>query len=398
MGNGIPVLFESKSRCCGCGACMNACPRQAIRMEKDEYGFLYPVINEAQCVSCGLCKMVCAFTEGKSRNQAEPQPYAAASCDAGILKSSASGGIFAELAKAVLARGGTVFGAAWNPDLTVSHVQIENAGELWRLQGSKYVQSDIGAAYSQAEQQLKAGKEVLFSGTPCQIAGLYGYLKKEYASLYTVDLICHGVPNATLLREDLQYVSGNGAQISQVSFRDKAYGWGTVGSVVTKDGRKRRYSSLQSPYYAYFLEGAIYRDSCYHCRFPSEKRVGDITLGDYWGVESAHQDAGTMMDIRSGVSCVLVNSENGKKLMEYTQGNISWIPSDLEKIRRRNGQLVHCCAEPEKRKHILQAYQEKGYQGIVSYWKKRELKSRLVLRAKSLIPYQLKHMLKKVRK
>lgn len=391
-------IFNKYQECCGCEACMNACRQNAIIMKKDKYGFFYPDIDENKCVKCGQCKAVCSFTKpnkyGKGQDLAV---YAAASKDTELLLHSSSGGIFGELANHILQNGGVVFGAAWNDKLEVHHIQVSAIDDLAKLHGSKYIQSHIGDSYQLAKNVLDNGKKVLYSGTPCQISGLMSYLRKDYSNLYTVDLICHGVGSETFLKEDVQYLA-KGRTINKVMFRTKVNGWGTSGKLVLERNHEIPYNCLTSPYYYYYLDCAMFRDSCYHCRFSSEYRLGDLTLGDYWRIESAHPEGKNIFDLNKGVSCVLVNSMRGKELLKQISDKLILVESDIDKIKKRNAQLVKCCLEPLKRKALFSCYEKEGYDGIVQYWKKHEKKEKAVLWVKAHIPSLLKRNLKQIKK
>ncbi len=396
-------LFAEPKNCRACGACASACPKDAISFFPDEFGFAYPKIDEAKCVGCGKCVATCS---GLCRSEtapaappSEPKVYAAAATSDEIKRASASGGIFAEAARWVLARNGVAFGAAWNDDFSVAHVAVESPDDLPRLQGSKYVQSSIGSAFVQAKEALDRGRIVLFSGTPCQIAGLRAYLRKDYDNLYAVDIICHGVSNDALLREDVRRLlkkRGLPESGARATFRAKERGWGTSGRV-SSGGEAIPFDSIRSPYYYYYLQGAIYRDSCYRCPYASTARVGDLTLGDFWGVEKALPRIEKEIDVRKGVSCVLVNAPKGAALFEAISAKIRAIPSTLEAAKRRNAQLSRPCAEPANRARLLAIYKEFGYEGLARRWEKNEKKARLKLRLKRAIPSGLKTLLKKLR-
>lgn len=222
------VLYERIVDCCGCGACMNACPKDAIIMKSDKYGFIYPHINLQKCIECGLCVKSCRFIN--SETSAPQKVYAAANQNYNEIMNSASGGVFTAVAREFLKSGGVVFGATLSFDnghANPHHIQIESVDDLWKLQGSKYVHSEIEFTYSHARIALQAGKKVLFSGTPCQIAGLKSYLKKDYNGLYTIDLICHGVPSGQFFDDYIQHKTHHiGATIKSFNFRDKHLGWG----------------------------------------------------------------------------------------------------------------------------------------------------------------------------
>ena len=230
-------LFQKKSDCCGCGACMNVCPKGAITMQEDENGYVYPVIDDEKCVKCGLCKKACHFKDGAEYYKAR-KAYAAAIKNDDEIMVAASGGIFTVLAKQVLSENGVVFGVSMENvggKLTPMHIDIQNENELYKLQGSKYVQSDIGMSYKKVKEYLMDGRNVLFSGTPCQISGLNAYLGKDYPNLLTVDVICHGVPSARLFQDYIKNQEKKlGGSIYSYKFRDKSKGQGMNAQILYK--------------------------------------------------------------------------------------------------------------------------------------------------------------------
>lgn len=393
-------LYSDKQNCCGCSACLSICPQNAISMRCDDYGFIYPHIDQKKCIGCEKCVRACSFLHHDDFIPLnEPIVYAAAAKNSNVLQKSTSGGIFTVLAKHILAKGGIVFGAAWQEDYFVGHIRITKIEDLEMLQGSKYVQSNIGDTYLRARDDLQQGKWVLYSGTPCQISGLRSFLKKEYPNLYTVDIVCHGVSNSKLLSSDIQYLLKKYSLSDdnvEIKFRTKDQGWGASGSIY--DGKKSiPFSPIISPYYYYYyLQNSIYRDSCYNCRYPSEHRIGDITLGDYWGIEKAHANVGNVIHVKDGVSCVLVNNDKGKSLFDQISMDIEYIPSTLEKAKVRNGQLIQCCKKPQNREAIFDIYKKCGYDGVIQYWRKTEKKDRMILHAKDLVPDSIKRFLKKL--
>lgn len=230
----MPELFEKKEDCCACGACLNICKNQAITMKEDEYGYVYPVIDYKKCSNCGMCKRVCMFQKERKLNS-PLETYAAVSKDNNLRMNSSSGGIFASLATFILEKGGIVCGAAFSNDLKVNHLIIEEKSQIYKLQGSKYVQSNIKNTFTDVRRFLLQGKVVLYSGTPCQIDGLYGFLQKEYKNLITIDIICHGVPNNRMFLEYIKEIEKDKDQtIKQFNFRDKSLGWGINGSAMVK--------------------------------------------------------------------------------------------------------------------------------------------------------------------
>ena len=386
------IKIECLEDCCGCGACVNICLRNAITMKEDKAGFMYPAVDESLCVSCGRCIDVCVFNDKSKGANGAPSVYAAVTNDRDVLMESSSGGIFTELANAVLDKGGVVFGAAWTDDLSVAHIYVDNKADLKKLRGSKYVQSSTGDTFRQVKRFLKDGKYVCYSGTPCQIAGLKAFLGEEYDNLLTVDLVCHGVPSMKMLRDDLSYVSdGKISGIEEIRFRDKSYDWGVKGSVLF-DGKKIKYNAGTSPYYFYFLKGEVYRESCYHCRFPSEERQGDITLGDYWGVR---QDLVALMgnvDPDMGISCILVNSEKGKRWLASIENKLSIAPSDRKSVEKRNRQLTGPSVPLPEHEELLEKYIEKGYTAFRDGYKKH-FKDHIIRTVKNMIPSKIKRKL-----
>ena len=386
-------LYSSKEECCACGACVAACPKNAISMKKDKYGFDYPQIDNTLCVNCGMCKRVCSFTvQGQGANITE-HVYAGVLKDKKLLSKSTSGGIFAGIALEILKKGGVVYGAAWQEEFTVKHIGITKENELYRLQGSKYVQSEAYSSFSTVKKNLLDGKRVLFSGTPCQVSALKGFLGKDYENLFTIDIICHGVGNKQMFHDDLKYLSKKFKQpIKAVSFRSKKKGWGTSGELLLKN-KKIDYDPIISPYYFYYLRADIFRDSCYKCRYPSEGRQGDITIGDYWKIESAHP--GIKMNVTEGVSCILVNSEKGNDLFNGCMGSFSLIESDLQKVSERNRQLVEASKRSINSAVVFDEYKQYGYEGVVRYWIKDAKKSLLKLKINKLVPSTIKSSIKR---
>ncbi len=383
------IKIENPKSCCGCGACVSVCPRDAVAMKEDEAGFIYPSVDEALCVKCGKCAEVCVFTQKNKGANGDPAVYAAATEDKDVLLESSSGGIFTELANAVLDKGGTVFGAAWTNEMSVSHIPVESKAELEKLRGSKYVQSVTGDTFRQAKKLLEGGRYVCFSGTPCQIAGLKAYLGRDYEKLLTIDIICHGVPSMKMLRDDLAYVYGGDlSEIDRIKFRDKRYGWGTKGSILSGSSRTK-YDPGTSPYYFYFLKGEVYRESCYNCRFPSEGRQGDITLGDYWGIRQELIKLMGEADPDKGISCVLVNTGKGAQWFKSIENNLHLTLSDRKSVEKHNKQLTAPSAPLPEHRELLEGYLKNGYSAFREGYKKH-FKDHVIRTAKNMIPPKVK--------
>lgn len=295
--------------CTGCGACFNACPTKAIEMRADAEGFLFPCINEEQCTNCGLCLKICPAEHPLYEHLEKPACYAAAAEDE-LRSQCSSGAVFPLLAEVFLQRGGYVSGAAFDENNHVCHIVTNDVEGLQKMQGSKYVQSNTGHCFSEIKKLLKENKSVLFSGTPCQVAGLRAFLQKDYENLLTVDIVCHGAPSPLVFEkytEDL--LNKEDEKVLAVNFRDKKNGWESYCLTVKTNYDTYSTSRLKNLFIRAFLENLILRKSCAQCPFARFPRQGDITLGDFWKVEKF---SAKLNDGR-GTSLVLINSAKGKK-------------------------------------------------------------------------------------
>lgn len=312
IGNPTIVDQLKKEHCCGCESCANACPVNAITMMADEEGFLYPHVDHDKCIKCGLCVKKCPVICDQHANDEVDTCYATIANDTEMRMRSSSGGLFTQFARFALDQGGVVFGAAYKTFDTVGHTWVESEEDLDALRRSKYVQSSTGDSYKQAKAFLDEGRVVLYTGCPCQIAGLYAYLGKSYENLYTMDLLCHGVPSPALFRRYLREEYGDKA-ITDVNFRDKAaYGWSTHMNVYFEDGKAHRDVCGHDPYYRMFLPCLAMRPFCSHCKFTKIPRVADVSVGDWWGIEK--YDAS--LNDQKGTSLLIVNNEHGRAMFD----------------------------------------------------------------------------------
>ena len=307
----LTVNFE---KCTGCGACIQSCPKQCISWITKEFGFYYPQIDEEICVNCGLCEKVCPIDKILELPVTQ-KVYAAVHKDAEVLSKSTSGGAFTAIADAVFAQNGVVYGAAMLDDMQVKHIRTANRDKFAALRSSKYLQSDTGNTYQMVKRDLNQGRMVLYSGTPCQIDGLKFFLGKNYENLYTADIVCHGVGSQAYFDKYMEFAKKRYGNIKAVRFRSKEYaGWSCGGGVVVVDSsehlKKIPYRDFDNYYYSYFLSGDIYRKCCYSCKYANTRRVGDFSLGDYWGVEKLHLS----LETQNGCSLLLVNSSKGHRL------------------------------------------------------------------------------------
>ena len=352
------IQIKDKKDCCGCSACVQKCPKQCISLKEDDEGFLYPVVDKEACIDCGLCEKVCPVL-----HQGEPHKplkvYAAKNQDEEIRRQSSSGGIFTLLAEKTIQEGGVVFGARFDENWEVKHDYTETIEGLAAFRGSKYVQSRMEDNYRKAEMFLKQGRKVLFSGTPCQVAGLKRFLRKEYEHLLTVDFICHGVPSPGVWRKYLKEtvarmcdknsvstdpISMEDAHVESISFRDKSSGWKKYSfaltlSATSRSGVKNTVSLCevfpQNTFMKGFLSDLYLRPSCYACAAKSGKSGSDITIGDLWGAPSIIGNE----DDDKGTSLVLINKDRCKvdaslwmKEIDY-QAALTYNPAIEQSVR-----------------------------------------------------------------
>ena len=331
-----------KSKCCGCHACMNICPKHAISMYEDDKGFKYPKIDQDKCINCGMCKIVCPIINS-TEIEKDINAYACYNMNDDERLNSSSGGIFILLAKEIIKRKGIVFGASFDRDFNVNHSYVDNEKDLDKFMGSKYTQSTIGETYNQVKEFLENNRYVLFTGTPCQIEGLKSYLRKDYEKLYTQDIICHGVPSPKVWQKYLDFLKKQKQErIRNVQFRNKDHGWSLYRTKVLFDTRTYSKSHQEDLFMKAFLSNICLRDSCYNCSFKKKYRISDITLADYWGIDNIHPN----MNDDKGTSLVIINSDKGKELFELIKDNLKYIETNLDETIKYNPSMVksvnHC--------------------------------------------------------
>ena len=362
------MINVSKEDCCFCEACINVCPTKAIITVKDEYGYNYPRIESEKCVNCNQCEQVCQI--GKRYPTNHPKKVLAARAkDEAIYTKSASGGLASIITKHILEKGGIVYGCSYT-NSGFANIRITSEKEWEKLAGSKYVQSNLGMIYKDIKNDLNRGRIVLFVGLPCQIVGIKMFLKKEYENLYTIDLICHGVGQQDFLWEEFPRT-----KMTELSFRDEK----GFNLTIKKDKRTYKKPSYLSYYYKGFLGGLLYRENCYTCKYANPDRVGDITLGDFWGLNSKN----VYFSINKGVSVVMINTSKGSVMFDDISEDIFYKEETLENAMKNNGQLNHPSKKHPLRNVFLKLCQKNGYLYAVKKCYKKEI-------MKSTIKYYIK--------
>ena len=306
----------NKNECTGCGACYNICPKGAITIKCDELGFYKPFIDKDMCIDCGLCNKVCPLDKYKSQNLEQPKVLAFQNNDKEILFKCASGGVFAKLADYVIKQNGIVYGVIYDENMVVCHSRTDNLTDLEKMYSSKYVQSDTRNTFKQAKEDLEKGRLVLYSGTPCQIAGLKSYLQKDYENLITVDLVCHGVPSPLVFekyKQEFMAKLPKTEKLLNINFRSKIEGWKIEELVTTTTTTTTTTHAKLDNFMRAFLHNLSLNKSCSQCQFNKLPRVADLTIADFWGVD----DFDKSLNDAKGISIILINNTSGRFLLEH---------------------------------------------------------------------------------
>lgn len=308
------IQIKDKAKCTGCTACVNICGSHAITMINDERGHSYPTINTDLCIECGLCEKICPMLHPEKipldENLEELSIYAVYNKDAQERKQSTSGGIFSLLARYILAEGGIVYAARFNEHFHIEHAALENENELKAFRGSKYAQSDLNSTFKEIRNSLKSRK-VLFVGTPCQVAGLKAFLKKDYINLYTCDFICMGISSPVIWEEYLDCY-WNRKEIKNIFFKDKRFGWHNWRMLIEDNSGEHLYKGLENPFMYSYLTHITYRPSCFSCPFRALKRMSDFTIADCWGIDKLNPD----FDDNKGCTTLILQSSKSKSVFQ----------------------------------------------------------------------------------
>jgi coenzyme F420-reducing hydrogenase beta subunit len=358
-----------KEKCTGCTACMNVCSHHAITIQLDACGFTYSQINQDVCVDCGLCSKICPVNNPLPLESIK-ECYAVTVKDENELLSCSSGGAATAFSRFVVKQGGVVYGCSGTNPRHVCHIRVDSLDGIDHLKGSKYVQSDLGECFTQIKADLGRLPIVMFIGTPCQVAGLKNFLHKDYSNLITIDLVCHGVPSQKMLNDNLSYYCSNDEDVD-VSFRRKntksappkiEFGW----LIRDRHSNKETFKLYNKDYYMFgFLRCLIFRENCYSCPYAQNQRVGDLTLCDFWGLQS---DVG--FSVGKGVSAVLVNTKKGTQFFDLVRDILVWKQRKIIEATRWNDQLNHPCEKPKNYDRFVQSYSNGSLKKamIVSYF------------------------------
>lgn len=375
--------------CTGCRLCEQLCPHKAINIQQNNEGFLLAFVDDEKCVECNLCQKKCPQNSDVKKGEVG-SAYAIRLKDDEVLSNSASGGAFIGLARAFVQDGGYVAGVVYDNNWkAVFNITNETNG-LEPMQSSKYLQADTSNIYSIIKGKLQEGQKVLFAGTACQVAGLKGFLNKEYENLYTIDLICHGVTSPLMFQLYIKWLEQRKqSKILSYNFRTKQKGWGLFYSY-SYSNKKISNPMYVDPYYKVFLKGDAYRECCYDCRYASLERISDITIGDYWGIEQEHPSFYSS----KGVSSILINTNKGKVFFDNVMSDFYVIETKPQSIAKHNENL-------QRPTHRNQIEREHFYDGILTdenWFDKvaKKYKPAFLDLVKARIPNKLRVLLSKI--
>ena len=354
------------NQCTGCWACASACLKQCIYMKPDKEGFQRPVVETDRCADCGLCQRACPVISPLKRSaSSKTAAYAAYSLDSAVREHSTSGGVFTALCEWTLDRGGVVFGAAYDENFMVRHCMVDSEKDLWRLRGAKYAQSNLENVFSQVKVCLIHGQQVLFSGTPCQIAGLQTYLGRSWEQLLLVDVVCHGIPSPAVWKHYVRYrreSDANGARLAAVNLRSKESGWPGYSIRFDYEGHPSyTVQNFYDPYIRAFVGDLCLRPSCYDCQFKGIARTCDFTLADYWGIERQFPQ----LNDGKGTSLVLLHSIKARRIWDELSPQIRCQETNPERAVMENPSAIKSSALRQNREAFMTRYTQEDFGQLV---------------------------------
>lgn len=349
------------TQCTGCGMCSNICPHSAIEMRGGQYGFMYPYIDEKKCVDCRLCIKKCPANKERKYDCTMQEIYAAWNKFKSMRKRSTSGGVCSLIERDILKDGGVVVGVRWDDNFCPEHAIAVTSKEAEKFRGSKYIQSNTGEIYIHVKRILDEGRKVFFSGTPCQIAAVKSFLGREYSNLYTMDVVCHGVPSYSCFKKYLDEITPDDKAISNIRLRYKSPYWDYCSVRIDfLDGSHYQKYTVDDPYFTLFNIGYTLRESCHNCRYTTIHREGDITLADFWGYQPS---CFKMMDYNKGTSVVAVNSGNGRELFEKIKAELVYEKVSLEDAMKTNKSFSESYVVPDD---MLEAFWNDYEEGMTT--------------------------------
>ncbi|WPC43290.1 Coenzyme F420 hydrogenase/dehydrogenase, beta subunit C-terminal domain [Clostridium sp. JS66] len=376
------IEIKSKKLCTGCSACANICPNHTIIMETDNEGFLYPKVDKENCVKCGLCEKVCHILH-TSKLFNNPIAYAGYNKDERIRMESSSGGIFTLIAEHIIDKCGVVFGAAFDEHFNVEHIVVDNKKDLAKLRASKYVQSKIGYTYSQAKDFLEQNRLVLFTGTPCQVAGLKSYLGKDYDNLICQDVICHGVPSPIVWKKYMIFREKKASSpIKFISFRNKTKGWMNFSLFIMHENGSKYISTINKDMYLVGFNKNLYlRPSCYECYYKTEQRQADITLADFWGIQNLMPE----INDDKGISLLLIHSSKGKIVLDKVKNKLVYKQVEFKSAIKYNPAMVNSMQTNKNRDKFYEELNAVDFDKLMKKYCTEKLSVRTKKKTKFLI-------------
>ncbi|MDP0507271.1 MAG: Coenzyme F420 hydrogenase/dehydrogenase, beta subunit C-terminal domain [Fusobacterium sp. JB019] len=394
------IEILDKKDCCGCNACKNICPVNCIGMKYDTEGFLFPIVDNSKCINCNACIEVCPSIKQPILNNLlkNPEIIAAYSKDNKNRINSTSGGMFTEIAKQVLKEKGVVFGAKYNKNFKVEHSFIENIKNLEELRQSKYVQSNMGDIYKKVKEFLESKRKVLFAGTPCHIAALKNFLKKDYDNLILVDFLCRGVISPKAYEQFLKSLENEyNSKIKIVWFKNKDKGWHKFSTkIIFENGKEYLKDRYHDVYMRGYLEGNLYiRKSCHNCKYKTLPRNSDVSLGDFWGIEQFKNH----LDQDKGTSIFMINSLKGREVFNKIKDNLIYEKATLKDVYRGNSALTVSAGLNDKikkdRKEFFDNYLKEDFSELVERILKKSFKEKFILILRKIIN-KIKRVVKKI--
>lgn len=359
-----------KKICTGCLACIHLCPVGAITIIEDLDGFKYPKIDSSKCVNCGKCRNSCITNTRKINHKKKSIKLLGIKIKNEEERlTSRSGGVFVALSNYILSKNGVIYGCQLGENLEVHHSRATNSEEIKKFKGSKYVKSNLKNIYIQVKKDLENGIKVLFSGTPCEIAGLYTFLKDiNKNNLYTCDIICHGTPTPLVYKDFIKFMEKTeNSKIINIDFRDKKFGWASHKETLFFNNKNQ----ISTTYYTeLFYSHYTLRPSCFNCKYSNMDRISDITIGDFWGIDKENKN----FDDNKGVSLVIINNEKGEELLNQILPDINFINVDIDSPNYLQSNLIKPSTQPKDIENFWKEYREKEFEYILKKYTQYEKK------------------------